>query len=215
MIILSDLSDVLIGGLRDTAILVYQKFGDKASRECWRRFDETEKEFGDLMRGKITEEEYYDVFFANGMLFTREDLADFFSASFQRNISGTWGVYQRIKSYPKYLLHPTLIQEGVPDIYIVSDHIKERIDEIKGWHPEIFSFTAGEFWSCELGKIKRDPHFFEELLDKLGVEFDEVVFIDDNPINIRAAKKAGITGIAFTSSEELEQNLASLGFTFA
>ena len=131
MIILSDLSDVLIGGLHDTVRLVAEQFGRDASALCWHRLRETEKDFHNLMRGKMSEEEYYKIFFKNGDLpFTAEDIRDLFSEAFQLSIPGTLKVYQRIIAYPEMMTFKTDLVKGMPDIYIVSDHIAERIDEI-------------------------------------------------------------------------------------
>ena len=214
MIILSDLSEVLINGLSGTSICVYQDYGREVFTKYWQRIRETEDFFENLMRGKLTEEIYYKIFFANNDFpFTEAQMRKYFSRSFQTSVPGTLDLYRRIVSCPKRLDSGEL-QEGRPDIYIVSDHITERLGEIKGYHPEIFNFVKGVFWSCELGRIKCDPHFFEDLLMTLGVDADEVIFIDDSRDNIMAAKRAGIYGIQFMNSDQLHLELFQLGFKF-
>ncbi|MBO4276100.1 HAD-IA family hydrolase [Candidatus Saccharibacteria bacterium] len=213
MIILSDLSEVLISGLNGTTKLIYQAYGKEAFIKCWQRIKETEEDFNNLMRGKMTEKDYYEVFFANNDFpFTEKEMRKFFSESFQLSIPGTLDFYRRIVSCPKRIHDGIKFQKGMPDIYIVSDHIAERIDEIKGYHPEIFDIVKGEFWSCELGRIKRDPHFFEDLLKELNVDAREVIFIDDSFGNILAARRAGIYGIHFMNADQLNLELFQLGF---
>lgn len=216
MIILTDLSDVLIEGLNNTARLVTQHFGAEAGIKCWRRIKETKTAFYELMRGKMSEADYYRIFFEKGDLpFTAEDISRFFSESFRTVIPGTLKVYQRITAYPELMSSLASLKKGMPDIYIVSDHIAERIDEIRDYHPDIFAVIKGQFWSCYLGKLKCDPHFFQDLLRQLGVGPNEVVFIDDNPINTEMAARASIANITFTSPKALEGELRKFGFVLA
>ena len=216
MIILTDLSDVLIEGLGKTASLVSQRFGGEAGIKCWHRIQETEEDFNNLMRGKMSEKDYYRIFFKKGDLpFTAKDISRFFSESFRTVVPGTLQVYQRIVAYPEQFSSLAAMKKGMPDIYIVSDHIAERVEEIKGYHPGIFAVTKGQFWSFDLGRLKRDPHFFQGLLQRLNVGPNEVVFIDDNPINTEMAARAGIANITFTSANALEKKLREFGFVLA
>jgi HAD superfamily hydrolase (TIGR01509 family) len=57
--------------------------------------------------------------------------------------------------------------------------------------------------SSECGCAKPDPLIYRILLRKLEVEPHQVVLIDDNDANIVGAKAAGISGIHFTSYDEL------------
>lgn len=63
-------------------------------------------------------------------------------------------------------------------------------------------------WSCELGMIKPDPAIYTYTCQKLGVQPDETLFLDDNPKNVRAAEALGIHGIHFTDTDRLHQELA-------
>ena len=62
------------------------------------------------------------------------------------------------------------------------------------------------------GVIKPDARIFRIVLERYGIAADEAVFIDDNPLNAKAAAELGIHGIAFESPEQLRRELASLGF---
>jgi putative hydrolase of the HAD superfamily len=50
----------------------------------------------------------------------------------------------------------------------------------------------GSFWSYELRVAKPDPVFFTTVLDRLGLEPAEVLFVDDNVRNVEAARSVGM-----------------------
>ena len=98
---------------------------------------------------------------------------------------------------------------------LVSDQIKERIPEVKHEHPDIFKMFDAEFLSCDLGMVKTDEGFFPTVLDKLELDPQEVIFIDDSGLNLQAARNAGIMNtIKFNSSALLEMALEAHGVVF-
>jgi FMN phosphatase YigB (HAD superfamily) len=54
-----------------------------------------------------------------------------------------------------------------------------------------------QFYSCELGLSKPDPNYFAEILERLSVSHEEVLFIDDIEANVGAAKGVGIHARTF------------------
>ena len=54
-----------------------------------------------------------------------------------------------------------------------------------------------QFYSCELGLSKPDPDYFAEILERLSVSPEEVLFIDDVAANVSAAKGVGIHAESF------------------
>jgi len=65
--------------------------------------------------------------------------------------------------------------------------------------------------SCELGCAKPDPAIFRRTLAELGLPPHACAFIDDRPENVAAAQAAGMRGIEFTTTPELEALLQALG----
>jgi epoxide hydrolase-like predicted phosphatase len=65
--------------------------------------------------------------------------------------------------------------------------------------------------SCEIGIEKPDPKAYEFLLAKLKLPAKEILFIDDRPENVEAAKKIGIDAILFESPEQLRKELLKRG----
>lgn len=54
-----------------------------------------------------------------------------------------------------------------------------------------------QMFSAEEGMKKPDPAFFNLCLSRLGVSASETLFIDDNLVNVEAARKLGITSIHY------------------
>ncbi len=65
--------------------------------------------------------------------------------------------------------------------------------------------------SSEVGLIKPDAEMFHHILQKMGAQPANVVFIDDSPKNINGAAAVGITGVLFTDIKQLKTDLGVLG----
>ena len=66
------------------------------------------------------------------------------------------------------------------------------------------------FNSYDLGKGKRDPGIFDDVVAALGITAQEALFIDDMPVNVDRAKGRGLQAILCTGEEELLRKLAQL-----
>jgi epoxide hydrolase-like predicted phosphatase len=64
--------------------------------------------------------------------------------------------------------------------------------------------------SAEVGIAKPNPKIYQLMLDQLGVEPPQAVFIDDFIENIDAAEQLGLQTIHFSSSEETQSRLTHL-----
>ena len=64
--------------------------------------------------------------------------------------------------------------------------------------------------SGDEGLVKPDPAFFQQMLDRLQVAPEEAIFVDDYPGHVEAAGALGLGAILFTTSEELEDDLAGV-----
>lgn len=58
---------------------------------------------------------------------------------------------------------------------------------------------------------KPQKEIYFKILEQMGLEPDEAVFIDDQKRNIDAAEELGMKGILFTSPESLKESLEELG----
>jgi HAD superfamily hydrolase (TIGR01509 family) len=65
--------------------------------------------------------------------------------------------------------------------------------------------------SCHLGARKPDDAFFERLLDALELEADAVLFVDDRPTNVEAARAHGLRSHRFVDARTLRTWLGEQG----
>lgn len=65
--------------------------------------------------------------------------------------------------------------------------------------------------SYEIGVKKPDPKAYQILLSRLQVPPQAVLFIDNQQVNVEAAKKLGMDGIVFTGTSQLIQELKKRG----
>jgi putative hydrolase of the HAD superfamily len=66
------------------------------------------------------------------------------------------------------------------------------------------------FISGELGVAKPDKEMFDLVLQKLQLNIDEVVFVDDQQKNIVAAESIGIKGLLFKSVYQLKHEIGRI-----
>jgi epoxide hydrolase-like predicted phosphatase len=64
--------------------------------------------------------------------------------------------------------------------------------------------------SCDVKLIKPDPAIYMLALDRLGLEAEECVFIDDREVNVNAAQRLGINGIVFQSKSQTMRDVDNL-----
>lgn len=66
-------------------------------------------------------------------------------------------------------------------------------------------------WSCELDMIKPEAAIYEHTLNKLGIQPNEALFIDDRAENIEGAKESGLHALLFRDAETLQADLQREG----
>lgn len=83
--------------------------------------------------------------------------------------------------------------------YLASNQEKYRAAEItKLLNQE--QLLDGCFFSCELGVKKSDPEFFGHILKELAVEPIDVTYLDNDEVNLEAARTRGITAYLYNES---------------
>jgi HAD superfamily hydrolase (TIGR01509 family) len=63
------------------------------------------------------------------------------------------------------------------------------------------------FFSYELGKTKKEPETFQEVLEKMSCQASECWLIDDSAENTKVAASVGIHGIQFKDAQRLRRDL--------
>ncbi len=66
------------------------------------------------------------------------------------------------------------------------------------------------FVSAELGLLKPDPAVYREVAKELGITMEQMVFVDNKPVNVDAAVALGAAGHVFTEVGALRDFLTSL-----
>ena len=75
----------------------------------------------------------------------------------------------------------------------------------------LFDFFA---FSCDYGICKPSRGIYRDVLVRLDVPHEDVVFIDDRRENVRAAELLGVKGIVWNGAEDAEMRLKELGVLF-
>ena len=65
--------------------------------------------------------------------------------------------------------------------------------------------------SSEVGVAKPSEEIYRRALEALNADPRQAIFIDDNPSFVQAAQTLGVTGIVFTTTDNLRQTLTDHG----
>jgi putative hydrolase of the HAD superfamily len=65
--------------------------------------------------------------------------------------------------------------------------------------------------SCDAGFIKPEPEIYAHCLKGLGLGAGDVLFIDDTPENVEAARALGMLSVLFDGVDSLRERAAGLG----
>ena len=66
----------------------------------------------------------------------------------------------------------------------------------------VLQFIKGDAVSCYLGAVKPNRAFFERALAKYDLRPEQVLFVDDRPENVEAARAMGIITVQYTTASE-------------
>ena len=59
----------------------------------------------------------------------------------------------------------------------------------------------GAYYSCDIGAAKPSAAFFEHIVTDLGLAPDQLLFIDDQPVNVAGARSAGLAAERWTHGD--------------
>ena len=96
------------------------------------------------------------------------------------------------------------------DVYLLSNASSEFLRCLIQKH-HLSDLFAETFISAEIRLAKPDEAYFRYCLERLGFPAEECVFIDDNPVNVQAAKNCGINAILFENAGQIEEEFSRLG----
>lgn len=96
-------------------------------------------------------------------------------------------------------------------LVLLADHAREWTEDIRRNHPTLMKLFDRTFFSYDFKQTKADPGTFRMVLGLLGEDPAECLLIDKEQANIAAASAAGVSGILFSSAEQLATALADSG----
>ncbi len=95
-----------------------------------------------------------------------------------------------------FLPHPAVIDvldrhrgDRVPALFTNNGPLEEQA--LTRRYPDVFARFDHRFFSYRLRHRKPDPAAFTAVASHLGASSEEIVFIDDSPVNVAAAHEAG------------------------
>jgi putative hydrolase of the HAD superfamily len=89
----------------------------------------------------------------------------------------------------------------------IGDNVLANMEREFDWLPQFDALV----WSYQLLMAKPDSAIYRYVLKQLGTLPEETLFIDDRAVNIDAANALGMTGLLFTTVEQLCADLIAQG----
>lgn len=126
-----------------------------------------------------------------------------------------------VEIFDRYVArYPATLRGAIPGIFDIIDDLKALsvpTAVLSNWPRELFHHALSHLpgidrlgpriISGEVGYAKPDPEVFRILLDRLGLQPADIVFIDDNIDNAEAAAAMGFDVIVFKDANQLRTEL--------
>ncbi len=200
--IIFDLSEVIISGYRGIEEVVleskYGTFKNQKLLENEADLDSMRENeiFLNLLRGKLTEEEYLNYVLKNkNWNVSVEQLKTVIRSNLNKPIPGTMEIVKQLKAKGNYQL------------ILLSDHAREWMEYIEENNKDLNIFDK-KIFSYDIGAVKSDKQTFKTVLEQAGIIADETLFIDDYEKNVKNAEAVGIHGIVFENADQLKKTLS-------
>ena len=194
--IIFDLSEVIISGYHGAEKIIERQYAILGEEFKKQKLFKNEY-FLDLMRGKISEEEYLEELLqgTNWNISVEQSKAAI-RQNLNQPIPGTMEIVKQLKAKEKYQL------------ILLSDHAREWMEYIEEKNKDLKIFDK-KIFSYDIGAVKSDKQTFKTVLEKVAIVADETLFIDDYEKNVKNAEAVGIHGIVFENAEQLSKTLSS------
>ena len=199
--IIFDLSEVIISGYRGIEETVlesqYGTFENQKLLENEAELDSMRENefFLNLLRGKLTEEEYLNNVLRNkNWNVSIEQLKAIIRSNLNKPVQGTIEIVKELK--------------GKYQLILLSDHAREWMKYIEEKNKDLKLFDQ-KIFSYDIGTTKSEVQTFRTVIEQTGIVADETLFIDDYEKNVKNAEAVGIHGIVFENAEQLRKILSS------
>ena len=110
--------------------------------------------------------------------------------------------------------HTELLMEDIKRAGYILGILSNMPHDFLGWVREnvsVLSLVQISLFSCEVNLIKPNEAIYQKLLSVSGLKGEEIVFFDDKPENVEAAKALGIKAYIWEDCGIARGELALLG----
>jgi 2-haloacid dehalogenase len=97
-------------------------------------------------------------------------------------------------------------------VFALSNWSRETFQKIVHSYGELASFEE-ILLSADYGCVKPEERIYRIALERFGMPVEELVFVDDSPLNVRGAEAVGLRALTFTGAEQLRRDLVRLGIS--
>ena len=95
-------------------------------------------------------------------------------------------------------------------LYLLTNTNELHANCWKKKYPDILNSFDGIFCSHELHSHKPESQIYKDVLKKIAIDPQYVLFVDDNEENVLGAKEVGIDGIVAISAEQIIKEMEKL-----
>lgn len=96
-------------------------------------------------------------------------------------------------------------------LVIAANTSHELFNAIKQAYPELIALFDGVLLSAQIGALKNEDIFFEQLKNSLGIDFTQSITIESDEHALAMASRYGITIVPFTNAKQLKSTLKKMG----
>jgi|SRR3990167_6553923 len=151
--------------------------------------------YKDLSRGTHTTDEFIDLF-ANKFNIPRDQInLDDFIVPYKETLVLIPGIEDLITKLSKKNITLASLSDTSEMFHLSRNNLR------------IFKYFDKQFLSFDIGHMKPDKKTFQTVIDHYKLKPEEIFFIDDNQINIDAAKGLGMNGVIFKNTKQLTKAL--------
>ncbi|MCK4520236.1 MAG: hypothetical protein KAT96_03655 [Candidatus Omnitrophica bacterium] len=181
--------------------IALDKIKDKINVSIERVIDELfENDFGlNFEKGLVSADEFYSHFKSTfGAVLTYEHFCDVWCKIFSPK-DKMINLVKRLKAdYP---------------LYLISNINVLHFNYLYGEYPQVFSLFRELILSFKVKSVKPESLIYQALKDAAGVEFKDIIYIDDREDLISKAKDFSLQCLQFTSFGQLLEDLKNLGIS--
>ena len=190
--------------------LVLFDFGGVIAEEGFREGLQSIAQHNCLDSGTFVKEAY-ELTFNGGFVIGEIDEHTFWETL--RGRTGIKGSDQELRNkiLPRFVLRSWMLElvqrlkKASVSTAILSDQTK-WLDELDNQY-DFFRLFDKVFNSYHLGKCKKDPSLFEDVLDEMGFRPEQSLFVDDSLDNIERAQKSGLHTIHYQDKDSFLESM--------